>query len=53
MESSLQLFYLTMDVTVRKTGIPIKRTMVSLNQLELTKDMNYVQYLKRHSKDLS
>ena len=22
---SLQLFYLTMDVTVRKTGIPIKR----------------------------
>ena len=23
-----KLFYLTMDVTIRKTGIPIKRTMV-------------------------
>ena len=24
----VQLFYLTMDVTVKRTGIPIKRTMV-------------------------
>ena len=32
-----QLFYLTMDVTVRKTGIPIKRTMVSLNSVNRQK----------------
>jgi hypothetical protein len=25
-----KLFYLTMDVTVRRTGIPIKRTMVTM-----------------------